>query len=171
MNIFHNFERSSLPISIIKQNKNNWERNCMWHSYRFMQFYYKPLFHLPKNLEKMTQTAKNTKTRSFFISLSTPSCWPWSQSKIHWVCNYMWHSYHFMKVYSLTCPKSWEKGPKWLKTLKNGHFSYFWKLLIFLSSSKIIHFLTCQKNLGKSTQTAKSTKKRSIFITLNTPAF
>ena len=27
--IFHNFDHSSLPVSLIKQNKNNWARNYM----------------------------------------------------------------------------------------------------------------------------------------------
>ena len=38
MIIFHKSEHSSLPISIIKPNKNNWARNYMYHSYHFMQF-------------------------------------------------------------------------------------------------------------------------------------
>ena len=33
----------------------------MWHSYHFMQSYYKPLINLPKNLGIRRQTAENTK--------------------------------------------------------------------------------------------------------------
>ena len=32
------FEHSSLPTLLIKQNKNNWARNYMWHSHYFMAF-------------------------------------------------------------------------------------------------------------------------------------
>ena len=71
---FHNFEHSSLTISLIKQNKNNWARNYMWRSYHFVQLWHKPFLNLPKNLGKRTQTVKTTKKWSFFITLNTP---PW----------------------------------------------------------------------------------------------
>ena len=35
--IFHNFEYSPLPTFLIKQNKNDWTCNYMWHSYYFVQ--------------------------------------------------------------------------------------------------------------------------------------
>ena len=54
------FEDSSMPTNITKQNKINQARNCMWHSYYFMQLWYKLLLDLHKNLGKKTQTAKNT---------------------------------------------------------------------------------------------------------------
>ena len=42
---------------LIKQKKNNWARNYMRNSHRFVQFEYKPLLQPPRNLGKRTQTA------------------------------------------------------------------------------------------------------------------
>ena len=52
------FEHSSLPLSIIKQDKNNWARNCMWHYYHFMLFQYKSLINLPTKLGENDQNSK-----------------------------------------------------------------------------------------------------------------
>ena len=71
---FHSFEHVSLPTLLMKQNKNNWARNCMWHTCYFGQFEPKSFLNLPKNLGKRTKTAKNTKKWSFLVSLSTPPC-------------------------------------------------------------------------------------------------
>ena len=59
MVVFHYFEHSTLSIWIIKQNKNNWARDCIKHSYNFMQFWYRPLINLPKNMGEKTKTDKN----------------------------------------------------------------------------------------------------------------
>ena len=50
-----------ISTKITKQNKNNWTRNFMWHSYYFMQFQYNPLLNLPKILGKRTRWIKKSK--------------------------------------------------------------------------------------------------------------
>ena len=56
---FHNFEHSSLPISIIKQNKNDLARNFMWHFYHVMKFQYKLLLNpLSAKFTKWSNTLK-----------------------------------------------------------------------------------------------------------------
>ena len=37
MIIFHDLEHCSMPYKVAKQNKSNCARNCIWHSYHFMQ--------------------------------------------------------------------------------------------------------------------------------------
>ena len=132
MIIFHDFEHSFLPTPLIKQNKNNWKRNFIWHYYYFVQFKHKPLLNLPKDLGKMTQTAKNTKKWS---------CWNRSQSKLKNIghgtkCSIFIISCNRNISHSFTCPKTWGIGPKWLKILKNNHFSYVWALLPANSDQK-----------------------------------
>ena len=128
MIIFHNFEHSSLPISITKQNKNNYARNCKWHSYHSMQFLYKPLLNLPKNLGKKTQAAKNTEEWSFFITLNTPPCPSQSQNKIKTITltttsDTLIVSCNSNIIHSSSCLKTWGKGPNRLKAQKNDLFS------------------------------------------------
>ena len=128
MIIFDNFEHSSLSTSIVKQNKNNWARNYMLHSYDFVQFQHKPLLNLPKSLGKRTQTPKNTWNWASFVRLSTSACQLRSQSKLKnhlaWKqCDTLIFSCNCNISYSLTCPKAWQKGFKQPKIAENDHSS------------------------------------------------
>ena len=124
---FYNFEHLSLATLVKKLHKNNWACNCLWHSYYFVQFQYKRLLNLPKKLGKRTQTTKNTKNWTCFITLSTPPCHSWSSDKIKTIwkatkCSTLIISCNFKIGHYLTCPKTSGKGPKRIKILKIEHF-------------------------------------------------
>ena len=62
-----------------------------------------------------------------FVGLSTPSCWPLSQSKLKSIGNGTKYSTLIISCssninHSLTCQKTWLKVSKQLKTLKNDNF-------------------------------------------------
>ena len=118
MILFHKFEHSSLPTWPMKQNN------------------------LPKNLGKRSQTTKNTKKWSFFISLSTPPCWRRLQSKLKHnghatTCSILIISLNYKISYSLTCPTS-----KMTKTTKHTK-----KLSFFISSSTSLCWSQSQSKL------------------------
>ena len=119
----------------------------MWYSYHFMQFQYTPLINLPKNLRKRTETAKSAWKWSFFVGLSTLSCWPPSQSKLKSIghatsCSTLSISCNSNISHSFTCLKTWAKGHKRLKILKKMIICHKFEL-----SSRLISIGKQNKNL------------------------
>ena len=140
----------------------------MQHSYHSMQSQFKPLLHLPKNLWKRTQTAKKTKKSTFLITFNTPPCQLGSSNQIKrfgktTACSTLIISYNSNISHSLTCPRTWRKGPKQLKkTLQNGQFSMILqqkttgykttcRSLITSFNSNISHIPTCPNTWGNQT--------------------
>ena len=114
--IFRKFEHACLPT---KTKNHMTQKNC--DSYHFMQFQYIPLFNLPKILRKRTQTTKNSWKWSFFVGLSTLSCWPRLQIKLKPIRHATSCATFIISCNSniskfLTCPKTYRKCPKCLKT-------------------------------------------------------
>ena len=105
-----------------------YKKNC--DSYHFMQFQYILLFNLPKILRKRTQTTKNSWKWSFFVGLSTLSCWPRLQIKLKPTGHATSCATFIISCNSniskfLTCPKTCRKCPKCLKTKKRIIFHTF----------------------------------------------
>ena len=127
MIIFHNFEHSSLHTSPIEFKKKMGAQLNMT-LLLFCAIVIEVLLYLPKNLGKRTQTDNNTIKWSFFIILNTPPCQLRSQNKIIKIenttaCGTLIIFWNSNISHPLTCPKTWEKGPKRLKILKNDQFS------------------------------------------------
>ena len=119
----HNFEQSSLLTLILKQIKIHWACKYMWHSYHFMQFWYKRFLNAPKGLGKILQTAKITQERSSSISLSTSLCGLRPKSKMKTIghaitCRILIVSWNPNISYSMTCTETSLKGPKRQRILK-----------------------------------------------------
>ena len=128
------FEYSAIPIKIIKQNKNNWSLNYMWHSYNFMQLRYKSLLNLFKNLGKRTQMANNTYNWLFFLSLTNLPWrfWSWKKTKGIMYASIKQTLLIFMKysmICAWTCPKFEGNWPQWPKILKTYYFWYCFSTL------------------------------------------
>ena len=67
MSIFDKSEHSCRITKTTKQTKNNWKCSYMWDTYHFMQFWYRRLISLLKNLRKRTKKTKNTLELIIFL--------------------------------------------------------------------------------------------------------
>ena len=128
MVIFYNFERFSLPTSLIK--KNTKQLGMLLHVTPF--FCSSNISHplTCKKLGEKDPTDKNTNKWPFFITLNSPPCQSWSQNKTKTIgCVTIYGtlivSCNSNMSHSFTCLKVWGKVPKQLKILKNDQFHNF----------------------------------------------
>ena len=84
-------------------------------------------FICPKTWRKRSKRLKILKSE-YFPCLNTPPCWPRSESKLKSIKHTTSYanliiSFTFDISQCFNWPKTWGKRPKWLKLLKNDHFS------------------------------------------------